>query len=306
MLEGQENNQQQETGVMRFENRFPVRYRWLQGKMYFSLIDVVAALAETDNPNRYWSDLKRKLITEGYEQVYEKIVRLKMLAPDGKMRLTDAVDRETIFRIVQSIPSAKAEPFKLFLAESAEQRLQTLEQTQVDIEGERRKYRLEGRSEEWIEKRIQSILVRNELTQEWDERGARKEDYGVLTNTIAKGTFDLTPQQHKEVKGLKKDNLRDHMTPMELVLTMLGEVTTTELHRDRESEGLPKLQRDAQDGGAVAGRARQDIEKQLGMPVVSSQNFLQEPKKGRRKRQHLAPEGQNPLFLDQGSQNSNF
>lgn len=289
--------------------------RWMihQGEKFYSLVDIIAFLTENEgqkrykNPQRYWSDLKRRALSEDYAQVYAKIVRLKLPSSDGKAYLTDTANRETVLRIVQSVPSStqKAEDIKLWLAESGEQRLQTFEQTQIDIEAERHKYRLEGRSEEWIEKRIQSILVRNELTQEWDERGARKEEYGLLTNTIAKGTFDLTPQQHKEVKGLRKENLRDHMTPMELVLTMLGEVTTTELHRDRESEGLPELQRDAKDGGAVAGRARQDIEKQLGTPVVSSQNFLQEPKKKRGKKQHLVPEGQKSLFLDQGSQDSN-
>ena len=211
--------------------------------------------------------------------MYDKIVRLKMLAPDGKMRATDAGDRETVLRILQSISSPKAEPFKLFLAESGEQRLETMERTGIDIEAERRKYRLKGcYSEDWIEKRIQSILVRNELTQEWDERGVQKKDYGVLTNIIAKETFDIEPQEHKELKGLQKENLRDHMNPMELVLTMLGEVTTTELHRERDSQGIPKLRCDAKDGGAVAGRAREDIEQQLGTSVVSSSNYLLSPK----------------------------
>jgi hypothetical protein len=197
-----------------------------------------------------------------------------MPAPDGKQRITDAADRETIFRIVQSVPSPRAEPLKLWLAEAGEQRLQTLERTQVDIEAERRKYRLKGYPEEWIEKRIQSILVRNELTQEWDERGAEKKDYGLLTDTIARGTFEVSTQEHKQLKELKKENLRDHMTPMELVLTMLGEETTTELHRERDSQGTPELRRDAKDGGDVAGRARKDIEQQLGAPVVSPENYL--------------------------------
>lgn len=192
----------QETGTVMFEDHFPVRYCWYQGKMYYSLIDVVAALTGTDNPNRYWSDLKRKLIAEGYDQVYEKIVRLKMRAPDNKLRLTDAVDRETVFRIVQSISTAKAEPFKLFLAQAGDQTIQEYEDPEISIERAREAFRLKGMPEEWIEKRIQSILVRNELTQEWDERGAQKKDYGILTDTIAKGTFNLTTQEHKQIKRL--------------------------------------------------------------------------------------------------------
>lgn len=291
----------QETGTVMFEDQFPVRYRWYQGKMYYSLIDVVAALTGTDNPNRYWSDLKRKLIAEGYDQIYEKIVRLKMRAPDNKLRLTDAVDRETVFRIVQSLSTVKAEPFKLFLAQAGDQVIQEFDDPEISIEKAREAFRLKGMPEEWIEKRIQSILVRNELTQEWDERGAQKQDYGILTDTIAKGTFHLTTQEHKQRKGLKRENLRDHMTNMELVLTMLGEVTTTELHRDRESQGVPELQRDAKDGGAVAGRARQDIERQLGTPVVSNQNYLAPPKRSlQKKRKELPPS----LFPEQGQDNN--
>ncbi len=251
-----------------------IRKVWHQEQWFYSVVDIIAFLTESENPGRYWSDLKRRVSSEGFEEVYAQCVRLKMPAPDGKQRLTDAADRETIFRIVQSVPSPKAEPLKLWLAEAGEQRLQTLERTQVDIEAERRKYRLKGYPEEWIEKRIQSILARNELTQEWDERGAEKKDYGLLTDTIARGTFGISTQEHKQVKALKKENLRDHMTPMELVLTMLGEVTTTELHRERDSLGTPELRRDAKDGGDVAGRARKDIEQQLGAPVVSPDNYL--------------------------------
>lgn len=209
------DEEMQDYRVILSEETKSIRKVWYDERWFYSIIDIIAYLTESQNPNRYWSDVKRKLVSEGYDQVYEKIVRLKMPAPDGKQRLTDVADRETIFRIVQSVPSPKAEPLKLWLAESGEQRLQTIEQTQVDIEAERRKYRLKGYSEEWIEKRIQSIMARNELTQEWDERGAEKKDYGPLTDTIAKGTFGLGTQAHKQHKGLKKENLRDHMTPME-------------------------------------------------------------------------------------------
>lgn len=258
-----------------------IRKEWHKDEWYYSVVDIIAYLTESDNPRRYWSDLKRRVSSEGFSQVYANCVQLKMPAADGKSYLTDTANRETILRIVQSIPSStqRVEDFKLWLAQSGEQRLQTIERTQIDIEAERRKYRQLGRSEDWIEKRIQSILARNELTEEWDERGAKQKDYAPLTNDIARGTFDLDVAAHKAEKSLKPaHNLRDHMTPMELVLTMLGEVTTTELHRERDSQGVPQLRRDAKDGGAVAGRARKDIEQQLGAPVVSKENYLQKPK----------------------------
>jgi hypothetical protein len=291
-------NEDQSTNDLLLPEEHDIRKMWHQGRWFYSVVDVVAYLTHSDNARRYWSDLKRRVAGEGFAEAYARCVQLKMPSPDGKLRFTDAADRETLFRIIQSIPSTTeaVEQFKLWLAQSGEQRLQTIEQTGIDIESERQKYRLKGYSEEWIEKRIQSIIVRNELTQEWDERGAGKKDYGILTDTIAKGTFGVGTQGHKKLKNLKKENLRDHMTPMELVLTMLGEVTTTELHRDRDSQGLPSLQGDAHDGGAVAGRARQDIESQLGMSVVSPQNYLDNTGNVKRKQGRVAP--QQPSLLD--------
>jgi DNA-damage-inducible protein D len=261
------------TDLALFESQ-TIRKVWHQDRWFFSVIDVVTALTESERARKYWSDLKSKLFAEGYVEVSARIGHLKMLSPDGKMRATDAADTETLLRIIQSIPSPKADPFKRWLAQVGTERIQEIQNPEVAIERMRDDYRRLGRPEDWIEKRIQSILVRNELTHEWDERGAQKKDYGVLTNIIAKETFDIEPQVHKEIKGLQKENLRDHMTPMELVLTMLGEVTTTELHRERDSQGVPKLRRDAKDGGAVAGRAREDIEQQLGAKVVSPDNYL--------------------------------
>ncbi|SRR5258707_2604779 len=271
--------QEEETQVVLFEGRKPIRRQWYQGQMYYSLVDIASALSETNDDRRYWSDLKRTILKkEGGLQMYEKIVHLKMRAPDGKMRTTDAGNRETAFRIIQSISSPQAEPFKLFLAESGEQRLQTIEHMHVDIEAERRRYRLQGYDEEWIEKRIQSILVRSELTSEWEQRGAEQKDYGVLTNDIATGTFDKTTHQHLTFKGLTKGSLRDHMTPMELILTMLGEQTATELHRERDSQGVLRLRKDAQNAGSVAGEARQLVERQLGTSVVSPESYLLQSK----------------------------
>lgn len=268
-----------ETSIALFEAS-AIRQVWHEDRWFFSVIDVVGILSESKNPRRYWSDLKRKLETEGYGQLYENIVQLKMKSPtDRKMYETDAADTVTLLRIIQSVPSPKAEPFKRWLAEVGNQRLQDINNPEVAIERMREDYRQLGRSEEWIEKRIQSILVRNDLTQEWDLRGARKQHYALLTNDIAKATFGVEVQEHKALKSLKRENLRDHMTPMELVLTMLGEVTTTELHRERDSQGVTNLRRDAHDGGAVAGRAREDIEHQLGTPVVSPENYLSDAKR---------------------------
>lgn len=268
-----DNEETLSTDITIFENQ-KIRKQWYQDRWFFSIIDVITALTRSKNPRRYWSDLKRKLIADGYVQLYEKIVQLKMPSEDSKMYLTDTADTEALLRIIQSIPSPKAEPFRLWLAQIGTERIQEMRDPAITIERIRDDYRRPGRSEDWIEKRIRSILVRNELTQEWDERGAHKKDYGVLTNIIAKETFGIGPQEHKELKKLQKENLRDHMTPVELVLTMLGEVTTTELHRERDSQGTPTLRHDAKDGGAVAGRAREDIEQQLGTNVVSPNNYL--------------------------------
>lgn len=282
-----------ETTIALFESN-TIRQAWHNDRWFFSVIDVIAALTESRNARRYWSDLKRKLEDEGYTQLYENIVQLKMKSPsDGKMYETDAADTTTLLRVIQSVPSPKAEPFKRWLAEVGNQRLEEINNPEAALERMRNDYRKLGRSEEWIEKRIQSILVRNELTQEWDIRGAQKRHYALLTSEIAQATFGMSIQDHKDLKSLKtRHNLRDHMTPMELVLTMLGEVTTTELHRDRDSQGIPELQRDAKDGGAVAGRARKDIESQTNTPVVSPQSYLEDKDKQKRideKRQPKLP-----------------
>jgi len=226
------------TKIALFEHR-TIRRVWYKETWYYSVVDVVAALTESPNPRRYWSDLKRKVSREGYAQLYAICVQLKMLSQDSKEYLTDCADTTTLLRIIQSVPSPKAEPFKDWLAQVGTERLEEMENPELAVERWRNDYRQLGYPEDWIEKRIQSILVRNELTQEWDMRGAEKRHYGILTAEIAKATFGMTPSQHQTFKGLKKENLRDHMTPMELVLTMLGEVTTTELHRERDSRAFP-------------------------------------------------------------------
>lgn len=180
-----------------------------------------------------------------------------------------------MLRIIQDIPSDtdRIEAFKRYMAESSALRIETVQATGVDLDAERRRYRRQGYDEEWIEKRLQSILIRNELTTEWDQRGAEKKDYPVLTNDIAAGTFGKTTRQHLDFKGLKKGNLRDHMTPMEVIFQMLGDQTSAELHRERDSQGVPQLRRDAKEGGRIAGQARELVEQQLGTKITSPVDY---------------------------------
>ncbi len=251
-----------------------------QNEWWFSIIDVVEVLTGTDRPRKYWSDLKKKLEKEGYVEVSDKIGQLKMTAPDGKMRETDCATTETLFRIIQSIPSSTAEPFKRWLAKVGYERVKEIEDPELATKRTKLLYKLKGYPEVWIEKRMRGIAIREELTDEWQKRGAREDiDYAILTDEIIKGTFGLTVGQYKTVKGLKQHNLRDHMNDIELILTMLGEATTTKLHKDRKSQGFQELDRDAKVGGSIAGRTRKDIEKQSGKPVVSSRNYLPKNRK---------------------------
>ena len=242
---------------------------------WFSIINVIEILTDTERPRKYWLDLKKKLIKEGYFEVSEKIGQLKMFAPDGKMRDTDCANTATMFRIIQSIPSPKAEPFKRWLAKVGYERVREIENPELAMERMREIYEKKGYPKEWIEKRVRGIAVRQSLTKEWDARGAENDlEYAILTNDIMEGIFALKVENYKKLKGLNRENLRDHMNDIELILTMLGEATTTRITKDRGSKGMPRLRKDAQDGGAVAGRTRKDIEHQSGTPVVSSDNFL--------------------------------
>jgi hypothetical protein len=242
-------------------------------KWYFSVVDIIGALTGSTIPKRYWSDLKGKFKQEGSE-VYEKIVQLKFIANDGKYYATDSADVETVLRLIQSVPSPKAEPIKLWLAKVGYERIREIEDPELAAGRARALYRAKGYPEAWIEKRMRGIEVRETLTNEWKNRGAdEKVEFAILTNEIMKGAFDMTAEDYKNFKGLKRENLRDHMGDMELILTMLGEATSTKLHRDRNSEGFISLKKDAKDGGDVAGRTRKDIEKISGKPVISKNNF---------------------------------
>lgn len=255
-----------------------------EDEWWFSVIDIVEVLTGSSIPKRYWSDLKKKLVSEGFTETYEKIVRLKMLAPDGKMRLTDCANTETMFRIIQSIPSPNVEPLKRWLAKVGKERIDEIENPELSMERMKELYEKKGYPKDWIDKRMRGIAVRQDLTDEWQNRGARTSlEYAILTNEIMQGAFDLKVEDYKQVKGLERENLRDHMTDIELILTMLGEATTTKLHRDRDSQGFEPLKKDAQEGGAVAGSTRRDIEKRSGKPVVTGENFKELTGKGKKK-----------------------
>ncbi len=245
---------------------------------WFSIIDIIEALAETERPRKYWNDLKKKLADEGFFEVSEKIGQLKLEAPDGKMRETDCANTETVFRIIQAIPSPKAEPFKRWLAKTGYERIQEIEDPEIATKRTRALYRAKGYSDAWIEKRMRGIEVRETLTNEWKKRGVKENpEYAILTAEISKAAFGMTPSQYQKFKGLERENLRDHMNDLELIFTMLGEASTTEIARNKNSRGFYENELAAKKGGSVAGKAREDLEKKSGKKVSSKENYLQTP-----------------------------
>ncbi|VAW19268.1 DNA-damage-inducible protein d [hydrothermal vent metagenome] len=245
---------------------------------WFSIVDIVETLTGTNRGRKYWSDLKKKLVDEGYNEVSEKIGQLKMVSPDGKLRLTDCANTETMFRIIQSIPSPKAEPFKRWLAKVGYERIMEIEDPELATKRTRALYKAKGYSDVWIEKRMRSIAIREELTDEWRNRGIQeKKDYAILTAEISKATFEMTPSEYKKFKKLKRENLRDHMNDLELIFSMLGEASTTEIARNKDSQGMVKNKEVARQGGNVAGKARRDLEKKSGKKVSSKRNYLKSP-----------------------------
>ncbi len=239
---------------------------------YFSVVDVCEVLSGTDNPRRYWSDLKRKLAAEGSE-LYEKIVQLKMTAADGKKRLTDVADTEQLLRIIQSIPSPKAEPFKLWLAQVGRERIEETIDPELTIERALETYLKKGYTREWINQRLQAIQVRKELTDEWDARGVQKGvEYAILTDEITKAWSGMSTRKYKNFKGLTKENLRDNMSTLELVLNMLAEATTTELSKTKNPQTFKENLEVAKSGGEAAGVARKEVERRTGKSVITSKN----------------------------------
>jgi len=259
-----------------------IRKTLRNGEWWFVIVDVVAALTESANPAQYLKNIRNRDIE--FDSLFNPVdkggvqidppLALPFSTAGGTQNLL-CWNTEGIFRLIQSIPSSKAEPFKRWLAKVGYERVQEIENPELATKRTRMLYKLKGRSDDWIEKRMRSIAIHEELTDEWKNRGAKdNNDYAILTAEISKATFGVTPSQYKKLKGLKRENLRDHMNDIELILTMLGEATTTKLHQDRNSIGFELLHNDAKDGGAVAGRTRKDIEDQTKKKVISSKNYL--------------------------------
>lgn len=246
-----------------------------QQKWYFSIIDVIAVLTNSPRSRKYWNALKTKLQQEGSE-LSQKLGQLKMLAEDGKMRMTDVADTEQLLRLIQSIPSPKAEPFKQWLAQVGAERIAEIENPELAQARIRATYKSKGYSDAWIEKRIRGIQVRDELTNEWKNRGVKEgKEYAILTAEISKATFGIVPSEYKNIKGLTKssENLRDHMTDLELIFTMLGEASTTEIAKNKNAQGFVENHKAAKAGGNIAGNARKELEKKSGTKIISKQNF---------------------------------
>lgn len=239
---------------------------------YFSVVDVVEVLTGTDNPRRYWSDLKRKLSKEGSE-LYAKIVQLKMPSADGKHYKTDVATTEQLFRLIQSIPSPKAEPFKQWMAQVARERLDEMQDPELTIDRAMMEYKRLGYSDNWINQRLKSIEVRKDLTDEWKKRGLKEGvQFATLTDIITQAWAGMTTREYKELKGLKKENLRDNMTNIELILNMLAEATTTEISKERKPSTFTESKAIAKEGGQVAGIARKEVETRTGKDVISPLN----------------------------------
>lgn len=255
-----------------------IRSSWDNEKeeWYFSIIDILSVLTGSNNPRRYWSDLKRKMKDEeGADQLYENIVQLKLKSPDGKMRETDVADMQGIFRIIQSVPSPKAEPFKMWLAEVGKERIDETIDPELTIDRALATYLKKGYTREWINQRLQAIQVRKELTDTWQDYGVKEgKEYAILTNEISKAWSGMTTRQYKDLKGLKKENLRDNMSTTELILNMLAETATKDIAKSSNPQGLEENKKVAKRGGNIAGNARREIETETGKPVITSQNAI--------------------------------
>ncbi|MFR7616582.1 MAG: Bro-N domain-containing protein [Subdoligranulum sp.] len=262
------------SSIQLFEDQ-KIRTAWDAEKeeWYFSIIDVISVLTGTANPRRYWSDLKRKLKIEGANEVVRKIVQLKMLSSDGKRYKTDVASTEQLLRIIQSIPSPKAEPFKAWLAMVGKERIEETIDPEQAIDRALDTYLKKGYSEEWIHQRLLAIRIRNELTDEWKKRGVQKgKEYAILTDEISRAWSGMTTGQYKRLKGLTKENLRDNMTDLELVLTMLAEASTTDISKTAKPQTFEENKQVAKRGGKVAGIARQALEAETGKPVITEKN----------------------------------
>ena len=252
-----------------------VRKVIFQNEWWFSVIDVVEALTETDRPRKYWNDLKTRIIKEGYVELSAKIGQLKLPSADGKLYETDCANTETIFRLIQTIPSPKAEPFKRWLAKVGYERVQEIEDPELATKRTRALYKAKGYPDSWIEKRMRGIEIRETLTDEWKKRNVGEDrEYAILTAEISQATFGMTPSEYKKFKGLKRENFRDHMNDLELIFSMLGEASTTEIAKNKDAQGFVENKQAAKLGGSVAGSARKDLEQKSGKKVSTTRNYL--------------------------------
>jgi len=252
-----------------------IRRAWIDDQWYFSVVDIIGALTDSPNPRDYWYRLKRREKENSGVELSTLCRQLKLTSSDGKAYLTEAASTEHAFRIIQSIPSPKAEPFKRWLAQVGYERVQEIENPELAQQRMRQLYQQKGYPTDWIEKRVRGIAVRDELTDEWKQRGVTSEnEFAILTAEISKATFGLSPTAYKKLKGLARENLRDHMTDLELIFTMLGEAATTEIARTKDVRGFTPNRRAAREGGSVAGTARRQLEAKSGRKVVSSGNYL--------------------------------
>ena len=267
------------TAIKLFED-YKVRTSWDNEKetWYFSVVDIVTILSESKDPTAYWRKLKQRLKAEGNETV-TNCHGLKMLAPDGKMRLTDVLDTEGVLRLVQSIPSPKAEPFKLWLAKVGSERLDEMQDPEIAINRALQYYLAKGYSPEWVNQRLKSIEVRKALTDEWQRSGVKNSEYGILTDILTQEWSGMKTREYKDLKGLKKESLRDNMSNMELVLNMLAEVSTTEISKQKNPQTMEENKSIAKQGGSVAKEARKNIELATGKSVITDENFLSSTKK---------------------------
>ena len=260
-----------------------VRRIWHQDQWFFSVADIVAVLTDSPTPRQYWGKIKdREFVKLELSPIW---VQLKLESTDGKKYETDCANTKSIFRIIQSIPSRKAEPFKLWLAQVGYERVQEIENPELAQERMKELYEQKGYSKSWIDKRLRGIAVRQDLTDEWKKRGIEnQEDFSILTAEISKATFGMTPSEYKKFKGLTKENLRDHMRDLELIFTMLGEASTAEIERVKDPNTFAKHQKASKEGGYVAKKARLELESRTKKPVITKENYLDEPEKEKRKR----------------------
>ena len=261
-----------------------IRRTWFNNEWYFSVVDVVEALTDSVDAKDYWYRLKKREQESSSVELSTFCRQLKLPSADGKYYETDCANTKEIFRIIQSIPSPKAEPFKLWLAKVGYERVQEIENPELAQRRMKEIYRAKGYSNDWIEKRVRGIIIRDELTDEWKKRGVQKEvEFAILTAEISKATFGMTPSEYQKFKGLKKENIRDHMNDLELIFSMLGERVSTEITREKDSQGYTEVEDAAKRGGKVAGNARKEAEKEIGRPITSNENYLKIPEKEKRK-----------------------